>query len=163
MTMTIHGTQAQCSTYINALLSTWNKVAITGGPGLGKSTVVQLALIEYHLQQGVTRHEVLATDKFKAALWEEQCKLTLEWSTLYPRWVMEGITVARALRHGLDPDVVLVLHGKPHRPLSDRARRLAKTVDKWVDEAASLNPGLLIRHWEFPDLTESGPLPPGVA
>lgn len=106
------------------LLQGWPhaRVAVTGRPGIGKSIATH--------GLGFT-----STDTFLGQSWESQ-KQRVILAGLAPTWRLEGVTVARALRHGLAPDALLWMRGTPLRSkMTLAAIRLGDSVDKWVQEA----------------------------
>lgn len=117
------GGLAEARAFLESLLGTYHRVAVTGRPGVGKT----------HVTRGL--RFVSTDDLVMGRPWEEQVPLVLEAGS-GDSWRLEGITVARALRHGLSPSAVLVLHGPPLRSqMTAAALRLGDQVYKWVDEA----------------------------
>lgn len=81
------------------------RVAIVGAPRTGKSTLLS----------GVVDRPTYGSDELNATgvSWEEApAALIAKAAELGPRWVMEGVQLARALRKGLVADAV-VLMGRP--------------------------------------------------
>lgn len=128
--------------FVRDLARAHARVAITGGPGIGKSTVMTRALTLTGPDDQVPERLWIATDVHGDLPWAEQRNVCVQVGLARPRWVMEGVTVARALRHGLPADAVVVLHGEPLRTLPKGALLLHGRVEKWVNEAA---PGLAER------------------
>lgn len=113
---------------LEALCAAHRRVAVTGRPGIGKSAVLDKA-------KGPLP-PIFRTDVLKRVTWEAQVVETLEWARKHETWVMEGVTVARALRRGLEADAVLVLTGLPLvGRYSVQSMNLGDSVYKWVEEA----------------------------
>jgi hypothetical protein len=75
------------------------RIAITGGPWTGKTTLVE----------GVNDREIVHTDVFKDEPWDAQPDLIIAACAPHARFVVEGCQVPRALRKGLEVDVVIWL------------------------------------------------------
>ena len=106
------------------VLRRYNRIAIVGGPRAGKTTLARLA----------DRH-VIHTDDYRTRSWEAVPHAViadirdLEADSLSRgnRWIIEGVQVARALRKGLEVDVVLVLN-EPLEDLTTRQEGMRKGV-----------------------------------
>ena len=106
------------------VLKRYNRIAIVGGPRSGKTTLARLA----------DRH-VIHTDDYRTRSWEAVPHAViadirdLEADSLSRgnRWIIEGVQVARALRKGLEVDVVLVLN-EPLEDLTTRQEGMRKGV-----------------------------------
>lgn len=106
------------------VLRRYNRIAIVGGPRAGKTTLARLA----------DRH-VIHTDDYRTRTWEAVPHAViadirdLEADSLSRgnRWIIEGVQVARALRKGLEVDVVLVLN-EPLEDLTTRQEGMRKGV-----------------------------------
>jgi len=100
------------------VLARYARVAIVGGPGTGKSTLASY----------VDDRPVLGTDGYTDVPWAMIPRAVINAvSELGPRWCIEGCQVARCLRKGLRPDVVVVLR-TPRRPLTDAQATFGKGV-----------------------------------
>lgn len=114
------GSIAEAREFLLAMGGT--RIAVTGRPGIGKSLVTKGLGFE-------------STDLFLGLSWEAQRNTVLDVGK-QTAWLLEGVTVARALRHGLAPDALLWLRGTPLRAEQTAASiRLGDSVDKWVMEA----------------------------
>lgn len=108
------------------------RVLIAGGPGTGKTTLADA------IAQPLTVH----TDDLLDVPWSEQRGAVTAWAAANrdaAAWLIEGVTIARCLRHGelLDQGPTLVLYlTTVRRTLSPAARRLGESVDRWMDMAA---------------------------
>jgi hypothetical protein len=104
------------------ILSRYDRVAISGGPDAGKST----------LAGTVTDRPVFGTDDTIAThRWEDVPGAVISKSKeLGDRWVIEGVQVPRALRKGLSPDVVIHLEGSyvPHNTMQASMGKAIATV-----------------------------------
>lgn len=106
------------------VLKRYNRIAVVGGPRAGKTTLARLA----------DRH-VIHTDDYRTRSWEAVPHAViadirdLEADSLSRgnRWIIEGVQVARALRKGLEVDVVLVLN-EPLEDLTTRQEGMRKGV-----------------------------------
>lgn len=93
------------------------RIAIGGGPRTGKTT----------LAGAVTDRPVLHTDERCGLPWSEQPAALIAACAQHDRFVVEGVQVARALRKGLQIDVLIWLV----RPMAERTPQqvaLAKGV-----------------------------------
>jgi hypothetical protein len=129
------GSLYSAAQYLEQLLARHPKVAVTGRPGIGKTAVVD------KLGPGWWSDWTLHTDRYANLPWDEQSKAVINWASARRHWLMEGVTVARALRHGLDVDVVLMLTGMPLKSQNTiQSMRLGDSVVKWVEEARQTRP-----------------------
>ena len=106
-----------------AALRDHDRIAIVGGPKVGKTT----------LGACVIDRRVLHTDEFMTKDWGDQPQLILEALADEDRFVVEGVQVARALRKGLEVDVVIVLT-VPRAERTPRQAGLGKAVHKWLGD-----------------------------
>lgn len=116
-----------------AILAQHKRVAISGGPRAGKST----------LAATVTDRPVLSTDEFVTVPWDSVPRAVLNRAAdMGDSWVIEGVQVARALRKGLKPDVVVHLNGA-HGELEPGQAAMAKgafsVLTEWVGSNAISN------------------------
>lgn len=122
-----------------------HRIAVTGRPGIGKTYAIRpsIPLLEEH------GFAVESSDELVLGhAWDDQVKRLLAWADPKERWLLEGVTVARALRHGLTAQAVVTFHGTPLRPkLTPAALRLGDQVYKWVDEAKKLLPNVKFYEW----------------
>lgn len=98
-------------------LATYARIAICGGPRVGKTTLAGL----------VTDRPLIHTDGCRRLPWEDQPHAIIEACAPHDRFVVEGVQVARALRKGLQVDVLIWLV----RPMAERTPQqvaLAKGV-----------------------------------
>ncbi len=111
--------------WFGAVLSRYKRIAIVGGPRVGKST----------LAARVTDRPVFSTDEFMGTPWDDvPGAVNAKADTQGASWVVEGVQVARALRKGLKPDVVVYLDGPAHEALSTGQEAMAKAVATVFDE-----------------------------
>ncbi len=88
-------------------LSMYDRIAIVGGPGTGKTTLSKWA---------GSHRPVLGTDEYQTMPWEDVPRHVINKTrTLGRKFVVEGVHVARALRKGLEVDAVIHLETL-HRP-----------------------------------------------
>ncbi len=103
---------------LDVLLSRHARVAIVGGPGVGKSSLVGR----------VGDRPLIQADSWKAEAWDAQPhRILAACGAAGERFVVEGVQVARALRKGLQVDAVLVLE-RPKRALTERQAAMGKGV-----------------------------------
>lgn len=93
------------------------RVAIVGGPGTGKST----------LAAKVDDRDVVHTDSFRELPWEDVPAAVIAECSGKPAFVVEGVQVARALRKGLEVDVVIYCETE-RAELNTRQRGMGKAV-----------------------------------
>jgi predicted ATPase len=131
--------------FLRELTQRFDRVACSGRPGIGKTFAIR-PLIDDLETQGFA---VESSDELVLGYsWDDQVKRLLAWADPKERWLLEGVTVARALRHGLTAQAVVTFHGNPLRPkLTPAALRLGDQVYKWVDEARSLLPNVAFYEW----------------
>lgn len=97
------------------VLKKYNRVAVTGAPRCGKSTLVRL----------VKDRPVVGTDDYRNRSWAAVPHaviadvLDLVHDKETPKFVIEGVQVPRALRKGLEVDCVVVLM----EPLAEQTPR----------------------------------------
>ncbi len=100
------------------ILAEHDRVAIVGGPKTGKSTLSGL----------VTDRPVFGTDiLIGVATWADAPHAFIGTCTGVPRFVAEGVQVARALRKGLKVDCVIGLR-EPKVELNDGQARMTKGI-----------------------------------
>jgi len=115
------------------LVARYNRIAVVGGPRTGKTTLV-MTTVE------VDDRPVFHTDDLIGLVeWADQPAVIIERCAPLDRYVVEGIQVARALRKGLEPDVVVVTTW----PMVERTsgqKRLARAVDTWFHDWLAQRP-----------------------
>lgn len=115
------------------------RIGITGLPGTGKTQVANTLSKYLDL-------EVQHTDAYKHMLWEEQPVAAMD--KLLPACIIEGVTVARMLKRGFNPDVLIYLVG-PGRGV--RSMPWLQTYVRLYEESAV---GRVVRMSQLPtDLT----------
>lgn len=86
------------------VLKRYNRIAVVGGPRAGKTTLVRAA----------RSHSKIHTDDYRTRSWAAVPHAliadVLDLAEDTPKFIVEGVQVARALRKGLEVDVVLVLN-----------------------------------------------------
>lgn len=82
-----------------AVLRNHRRVAIAGGPRMGKTTLSRL----------VRDRPVIGTDEYKKLPWEEVPLQMIADVKDLPAFVIEGVQVPRALRKGLEVDAVVYM------------------------------------------------------
>jgi hypothetical protein len=138
--MRLKGSVVDAANLLAALVRCCDRVAVTGPPGVGKSRVVRLALDA----SPTAPHTWVCTDSYKGMDWTAQRDAVLQVGRTLSRWVLEGVTVARALRHDLPVDVALVLLGPVAEDRSPAARRLGDSVVSWARTAEGESPGRFV-------------------
>ena len=127
------GTLEEAGALLKKLLAKHNRVAVVGRPGIGKTACLRYV-------GKLDRLLVQTDDMIRGSTWEQQRDKVLA-ACKGDRWVCEGITAARALRHGLEADAVLALYGSPLRAINTKQSiQLGDQVDRWVREAALTHP-----------------------
>jgi predicted ATPase len=140
------GSLAEASEFLRDIVcKRHQRVAVTGRPGIGKTFALR------HIIDGLEGDGFAVESSDELVLgysWEDQVTKLLAWADPKERWLLEGVTVARALRHGLTAQAVVTFHGSPLRPkLTPAALRLGDSVYKWVDEAKKLLPNVAFYEW----------------
>ena len=97
----------------------FNRIAIAGGPKAGKTS----------LASELADRQVYHTDDFKELSWKDQPGIIIQLLKDKSRFVVEGIQVARALRKGLEVDIVIFIKF-PKVELNGRQEGMRKMVDK---------------------------------
>ena len=92
-------------------------MAIAGGPRTGKTT----------LSLEAADRPVFHTDETKDRPWGDQPAIWMERLGTEPRFVVEGVQVARCLRKGLQVDAIVYLT-VPHRALTPGQEAMHKGV-----------------------------------
>lgn len=106
------------------LLSRYDRIVIAGGPNTGKTT----------LCASITDRPVLHTDELIGAVpWADVPETLIEIADSEPRYVLEGVQAARALRKGLRPQVVVYLN-RQRVALNPRQAGMKKAVRTVFDE-----------------------------
>jgi energy-coupling factor transporter ATP-binding protein EcfA2 len=127
------------------LMKEGKKVAVTGRPGVGKSYLRGLMLEVWNPADGMLRTyctDSLISDKTP---WTDIPKLVVDWGNRHPSWFLEGVAVARAIRHGLDCSHLVTLHGPDRRTIAPyetfkRRSSLGHQVYSWVVKAKTMRP-----------------------
>lgn len=140
------GTLAEATDFLRELARHYDRIAVTGRCGIGKTYAIRPLLPELEAKGWLVES---SDDLVLRAKWDDQVKLLLASTDTRDKWLLEGVTVARALRHGLTAQAVVVFRGSPLRPkLSPAALRLGDQVYKWVDEGRSLLPKVAFYFWD---------------
>jgi hypothetical protein len=84
----------------SSICASFDRIALTGGPQVGKTT----------LASSVNDRPIYHSDDFKQYSWDEVPYRMIEAVAKVPRFLIEGVMVARALRKGLAADCLVVLH-----------------------------------------------------
>ena len=105
------------------LLRRYQRIAIAGAPKCGKTT----------LAMTVRDRPVLSTDSYMHIDWGDVPPIVIDAVKDMPRFIIEGVQVARCLRKGLQVDAVIYL-GRPHVPLTEGQSRMAKAVRTVYEE-----------------------------
>lgn len=117
----------------------FNRVAVTGRPGVGKTTAVR------RLQRrGITSgRTVVHCDDYTGAGWAGQIGAVLTALDGCARFIVEGVQVPRLLSSGLDVDAVVVLSG-PTTKAKRGHRSMSKAISSTLASWARANPGVPI-------------------
>lgn len=114
---------------LQSIASQHTRLGITGGPGVGKTTLATLLGLE-------TGAQLLCTDAYKNEPWDKQKELAYQEFLREPgRAIMEGVTVARVAR--MSPPAfscVVWLKGRDRVASSTGRKGLHKTMEKWVSD-----------------------------
>ena len=124
---------------LRGLLVSHDRVAIVGGPRTGKTW----------LSASIHDREVIHTDKLIHLPWGEVPVTLIATCRKLPRFLIEGVQVARALRAGLVVDAVLYLD-LPMVEQSKGQASMGKSVDTIFREWRALN---RVTHVSSPDLS----------
>lgn len=114
----------------NQILSKHKRVAIVGGPKVGKTTLSRLA----------TDRVIHHNDDAKHLNWEDHPAYWIN-KAVEPSFVIEGVHVARALRKGLKVDAIVHLD-QPHTELNKGQASMTKGHQKILNEALAMNPDI---------------------
>ncbi len=102
-----------------ALLQKHDRIAVVGGPQVGKSTLCRHC---------VKDRPLFGTDTYKREPWKDQPAFILGMCHGVRKFVVEGVQTARALRKGLDVDcIVYMTESKVEQRLPGQ-ERMAKGV-----------------------------------
>ncbi len=115
------------------ILSRFPRVAIIGGARTGKTS----------LSLAVSDRPVIHTDDFIDRGWENSPAAVLSAASPHSRFVVEGVTAARALRDGLEVDAVVHLTRVKTR-LTARQRGLNKGTETIIRDWRSKASGALV-------------------
>lgn len=117
---------------IERYISDCRKLAIVGGPNAGKTTfAVSLEFPEFY-------RPVFCTDIFMHLPWKDQPAAIIKYLADLDAFVIEGVQTARALRKGLEVDMVVFIRGT-RIPLNSRQEIMRKTVVKVFDDWSETN------------------------
>lgn len=101
----------------DTLLAEHNRIAIVGGPKVGKTT----------LCRRVNDRPVFGTDSLMGLPWSEAPHAIIDQCQGITRFVVEGVQTARALRKGLRVDCIVQLT-KVHQELSQGQASMTKGI-----------------------------------
>lgn len=133
------------------------RIAITGGPRTGKTTLASRLCIDVAVEAGIAnpkhrglgeREIVHHTDDLIDLGWSEASQAAAALLDAPGPWIVEGVAVSRALRKwreqhpGQPPPVDRVIYlTEPHEPLTPGQRSMSKGVETvhreiepWLDE-----------------------------
>ena len=114
------------------------RIAIAGGPHVGKTTLANSV---------AELVPVTHTDAFMDSAWADQPELIMAGLKNEPRFLVEGVQIARCLRKGLAVDIVIWLE-RVHTPITVRQRGLAKGTAKIFREWLTKKPeGVVVLYW----------------
>ena len=120
-----------------SVLGSYARVAIVGGPRTGKTT----------LSLEVTDRPVFHTDDTKGLPWSDQPAIWLERVGTEPRFLIEGVQVARCLRKGLQVDAIVYL-SVPYRALTPGQEALHKGVGSVFRDYLGMERGIVpVFYW----------------
>lgn len=119
--------------WFDELLRKYNRLAIAGGPHVGKTTLARL----------VTDRPVVHTDDLMHLDWDTVPPAIIVACATHERFVVEGVQVPRALRKGLTVDAVVWLD-RPHTPLSKGQAAMSKGVLNVFCQWRALNPRAVV-------------------
>jgi len=108
------------------------KLAIVGGPNAGKTTYAA------SLTASPFYRPIFCTDTFMHLPWKDQPTAIIEFLADKDAFIIEGVQVARALRKGLEVDMVVFLRGT-RSLLTSRQEIMRKTVVKVFDDWQATN------------------------
>lgn len=111
-----------------AVFARYDRVVVVGGPLAGKSAMCQ----------GLERR-VIHTDDLMELPWAEVPQALIAAVCDHPRWCMEGVQTARALRKGLECDAVILIKGAA-RAITPRQAGMHKAIRTILNDWLDTNP-----------------------
>lgn len=110
--------------FLTSILYQYDRIAICGGPGTGKTTLATWCTKDRPL---------LHTDDLMHLPWSDVPAAVIEQCSHHGRFVVEGVQVARALRKGLQVDAVLYLDTcmAPERRQGRMAKAIGTIFGEW--------------------------------
>ena len=120
---------------IAEILSRYKRVVIAGGPKTGKST----------LASSVTDRPVFHTDELAGERWEDIPELVKAQVEGKDAFVVEGVQAGRALRKGLEADVVVYLT-EPRAPRTKGQQTMGKGCATIFRDYLSSGPAVPIEY-----------------
>ncbi len=131
-------------------LQQYRRIAIAGGPKTGKTTLADTST------PGGPR--IIHTDEIEAP-WAELPDLIVEECRNSAAYVVEGVQVGRALRKGLNPEVVVYLNqpfGQLTKGQASMSRGCATIFRSWLDTGPDVPAYLLSARegGDFPDFLQ---------
>lgn len=108
---------------IDDLLKRYNRIAVVGGPVTGKSIITE----------AVTDRPVIHSDDLHDSSWSGKSEDLKKEAEKHDRFVIAGIAADRAVRKGLEVDV-LVHCTRPRRAYKTGQRVLKDQIDRRVRE-----------------------------
>ena len=120
---------------LEALLRDHARVAIVGAPRTGKTWLADHA----ELEAARAGRRVLYSDDFKHLAWADVPAAIIKACEMLPRFLLEGVQVARALRRGLEVDAVMYLDD-PKAPQLVGQKIMGKGIATVFDEWRAARP-----------------------
>lgn len=131
------------------ILRRYARIAVAGVPRAGKTSLLEhYEVLLEDLPWAGPKRILFHTDDLQDAVWEEIPGIICQTLNIIPAYMVEGVQVARALRKGLKPDVVLFFPDvhpavEPTAGQKNMGKGVLTIMKQWYDSEDRTTPVLV--------------------